>query len=567
MFVFLGRVPGLSSCDDSRTMPTHHYVNVFSVANRSAILGLMLMLMLVLLAACGGGGGGETQSTSGASNGASVVLESIAVTPTNPTLVFGQTLQLLVTGTYSDGTTRDISATAIWSSTAPSVTELSTSGLVSSAGIGTSQVFATSGTFQASTTVVVTAGTATESILHTFGPGETDGLAPDYLIQASDGNFYGTTLSGGNSCSGGSVGCGTFFEITPDGVETVLYLFGASPSDGWDPGGLIQASDGNFYGTSAEGGAYGAGTVFKLTPAGVETVLYSFGASPSDGAAPSGPLIQASDGDFYGTTASGGVNYCATIPGSSNNCGTAFKITPAGLETVVHSFGTSVSDGVEPLGSLIQASDGNFYGTTSGGGANTCSIPGEIIPGQTNNCGTVFKITAVGVETVLYSFGVSPSDGDAPLGPLIQASDGNFYGTTASGGGLPCLGANGCGGTVFGITPSGTESILYRFVSGPADQGSPAQFLIQASDGNFYGTTVDGGPYETQAGTAFQITPDGVETILYSFGASDSDGIRPVFVMQARDGNLYGVTDNGGGDRVVGGVTVQGGGTVFKLVP
>ena len=540
-------------------MPTDQCVNVFSLTNRTAILGLTLLL----LTACGGGG---SQSNSGSSNGGSVVLQAITVTPANPTLAFAKTLQFVATGTYSDGSTRDISSTATWGSSVPSVTQISASGLVSSAAIGTSTVVAQSGTVMGSTSVVVTGGTATESVLHTFfGSTASDGLQPGNLLQASDGNFYGIS-SGGNSCvaqtDGVPIGCGTVFKITPDGVETILYLFGASPSDGWWPSGLMQATDGNFYGTTNAGGAHDAGTFFKLTPAGVETVLYSFGASPSDGVTPSTPIL-ASDGNFYGTTASGGSNYCAQIPGSANNCGTVFKITPAGVETVLHSFGASASDGVEPMESVIQASDDNFYGTTSGGGANNCGL----IPGETNNCGTVFKITPAGLETVLYSFGASPADGIAPLGQLIQATDGNLYGTTPAGGGLPCSDPNSCGGTVFRITLSGVESIVYRFASSPADEGSPSQILFQASDGNFYGTTLDGGPYENPGGIAYQITPEGVETTLYSFGASESDGIRPAFLMQARDGNLYGVTDSGGGEQPLGGVTVVGGGTVFKLVP
>ena len=403
--------------------------------SRLATRATPVALMLLLLAACGGGGSG---SNSGPSNGGSLVLQTITITPTNPTLVYGSTLQLVATGTYSDGSTRDISSTATWSTTAPTVATVSPSGLVTSVTPGTSTVVAMSATIQGSTSVKATPGADGESILHAFfGPTASDGLQPNFLVQASDGNFYGTTLSGGaNTCLGGFVGCGSIFEITPDGVERVLYSFGASASDGWGPNGLVSASDGNLYGTTASGGVYGAGTMFRLTPEGTETVLYSFGASIADGATPQGQLILASDGNFYGTTASGGSNYCPQIPGNSNNCGTVFKITPAGIETILHSFGGSAADGVEPNGSVIQASDGNFYGTTSGGGANTCLGAGPV--GDTHNCGTVFKITPDGIETVFYSFGASDADGIDPLGQLIQASDGNLYGTTAAGGGLPC---------------------------------------------------------------------------------------------------------------------------------
>ncbi len=545
-------------------MQTDQSVNIFILAIRTTLPWLILLM----LPACGGGG---SESNNGASNGGSVVLQAITITPTNSTLVFGRTLQLVATGTYSDGTTRDISSSVTWASTKSSMIELSASGLVTAVTTGTSTVVAMSvtGTVQGSTTVVVIPGTATESILHAFfGPRASDGLQPSDLIQASDGNFYGTTMGGGNNtCSSvdGPVGCGTVFKLTPDGVETVLYSFGASASDAWWPISLMQSSDGNFYGTSISGGTNGVGTVFKLSLEGIETVLYSFGASPADGVTPQGKLILASDGNFYGTTASGGSNYCSEIPGNANNCGTVFKITPTGVETILHSFGASTSDGVEPLGSVIQSSDGNFYGTTSGGGANGClDISGN--PGI-HNCGTVFKLTPAGNETILYSFGASPADGYGPQGQLIQASDGNLYGTTAGGGGLPCLGANGCGGTVFQLTLNGNESVLYRFISGPADEGSPSPILLEGSDGNFYGTTVDGGPYNTPGGTVYRLTPNGVETILYSFAASESDGVRPVFLLQASDANFYGVTDTGGGVQVIGAATVDGGGTVFKLVP
>jgi uncharacterized repeat protein (TIGR03803 family) len=323
-------------------------------------------------------------------------------------------------------------------------------------------------------------------------------------------------------------------------------------SDGFRPNApLIQASDGNFYGTTAEGGTYGGGTVFKMTPGGVETVMYSFGASISDGVVPAA-LIQGQDGNFYGTTAQGGANYCAAIPGTGNNCGTVFKITPAGVETVLYSFGASAADGFEPFAPLVQASDGNFYGTTSSGGAY--------------GGGTVFRITPSGVETVLYSFGASPSNGSPPQGfipqgALIQASDGNLYGTTAEGGsvsGVYCQ--YGCG-TVFRISLDGVQSVLYSFAGYSASDGDgPAPFLIQGSDGNFYGTTRSGGAFGGDLnGTAFRITPAGVETVLYSFGPFDTNPSDPgAGVVQGSDGAFYGVTTDSAGPNA-------GSGTVFKL--
>lgn len=475
-------------------------------------------------------------------------------------MVFGQTLQLVATGTYTDGSTRDISSTVIWSSSTPQATNLGTSGLLTSTAIGTSSVTATSGSISGSTTVTIAAGTATETLLHTFGPGETDGLQPVAMIEANDGNFYGTAASGSpNSCFSTPTFCGALFKVTPTGVETIVYFFGASRIDGYWPNSLLQASDGNFYGTTSSGGANGGGTVFKITPGGAETVLYSFAATAADGYSPNS-LMQASDGNFYGTTASGGANYCAQIPGTAHNCGTVFMITSAGVETVLYSFGASVADGVEP-GSLMQANDGNFYGTTSGGGAYACGD----IPGATNNCGTVFKVTPAGAATVLWSFGGTTADGIAPQGKLIQATDGDLYGTTAGGGGLSCHDPNSCGGTLFRISLSGAESIVYQFSSNLADLGSPSWVLFQGRDGNFYGTTVDGGPYENPGGIAYRITPGGAETTLYSFGASATDGTRPFTLLQASDGNLYGTT-NSGGSALIGGVPVADAGTAFKLV-
>jgi uncharacterized repeat protein (TIGR03803 family) len=328
----------------------------------------------------------------------------------------------------------------------------------------------------------------------------------------------------------------------------VLYAFGASATDGFDPTApLIQVGDGSFYGTTSSGGVYGAGTVFKITPAGTETILYSFGASPADGAVPSA-LIQGKDGNFYGTTSSGGGNYCNVIPGSGNNCGTVFKITPGGVETVLYSFGASASDGVEPIAPLLQASDGNFYGTTSGGGVN--------------GLGTVFKITPAGMETVLYAFGANPINGAAPQGanpqgPLIQATDGNLYGTTVGGGNSNCL--YGCG-TVFKITVAGALTTLYSFTGIQGSDGDgPAPFLIQGSDGNFYGTSYSGGSYGGSLdGIAFQMTPNGTETVLYSFGPLDTNPSSPnAGVIQSRDGAFYGITAY----AKLG----SGAGTVFRL--
>jgi uncharacterized repeat protein (TIGR03803 family) len=209
---------------------------------------------------------------------------------------------------------------------------------------------------------------------------------------------------------------------------TNLHSFGSSPTDGQLPwAGLVQGSDGNFYGTTEGGGTTNNnGTVFRISPSGTYTNLYSFGTSPKDGAIPNAGLVQGSDGNFYGTTVIGG--------------GTVFRISPSGTYTSLYSFAGYPTDGQYPEAGLVQGSDGNFYGTTEGGG--------------TYSGGTVFRISPSGSETNLYSFGSYPTDGVAPFAGLVQGSDGNFYGTTYLGGSSAnCDG--GCG-TVFRINSSGT---------------------------------------------------------------------------------------------------------------
>jgi uncharacterized repeat protein (TIGR03803 family) len=233
----------------------------------------------------------------------------------------------------------------------------------------------------------------------------------------SAGDLYGTTDSGGGHDSDG-----TIFKISSSGTESVFYAFGAIANDGMQPeAGLITDNAGNFYGTSMSGGANGRGTVFKIA-SGTETILHSFGASATDGTQAESDLIMDSAGNLYGTTPGGG----------ANGDGTVYKISPSGTETILYSFGAIATDGQAPFRGLLMDSEGNLYGTTEGGGAHT-------------NSGTVFKISASGAETVVYSFGASATDGQYPTASLIMDSAGNLYGTTGSGG------TAGGGGTVFSI--------------------------------------------------------------------------------------------------------------------
>lgn len=378
-------------------------------------------------------------------------------------------------------------------------------------------------------TVVALGGSPfSDSILYSFtggtqgDPNSMDGGEPlAGMIQANDGNFYGTTSQGG----GGNYGIGTVFKMTPAGVVSVIHAFGATnkPDGTFPMAGLIQGVDGALYGTTWSGGAYAAGTVYKITIAGIETELYSFFGGP-DGANPTAGLVQGSDGNFYGTTPIGG----STTTGQGQ--GTVFMVTPAGVETVLYAFLGS-PDGANPYGGLVKGSDGNFYGTTASGGIY--------------NAGTVFRITPAGSETVLYSFSGSAGDGAQPMAGLAVGSDGNLYGTTKSGG--PFTPA---GGTVFKITPAGVETVLHFFsgnggIPGSVDGAGPIAALIQGSDSNFYGTCASGGESNTY-GVVFKITPSGLASVLHSF-LSPPDGAFPEgSLVQGSDGNFYGTTELGG---------------------
>jgi uncharacterized repeat protein (TIGR03803 family) len=309
-----------------------------------------------------------------------------------------------------------------------------------------------------------------------------DGESPlGALVQGSNGKFYGTALTGGS----GPDGCGTVFEITAVGEFTTLHIF--EGTDGCGPySGLVQAADGNFYGTTYVGGVNsgGGGTVFKITAAGEFTSLYSFCSLPNcaDGDFPLDSLVQGNDGNLYGTTAVGGDGSACSASLFPEGCGTVFKITPNGKLTTLYSFCSlpNCADGSGPEASLIQASNGNFYGTTPEGGAN-CSPYG---------CGTAFEITPAGKLTTLYSFCSLPNcaDGYPSYASLVQATDGNFYGTTSAGGvfGEGSIFEMTAAGTL-------TTLYSFECSNTCLDGASPNAGLLQATSGLFYGTTGYGG--------------------------------------------------------------------------
>jgi uncharacterized repeat protein (TIGR03803 family) len=289
------------------------------------------------------------------------------------------------------------------------------------------------------------------TVLHSFN-GSDGQLAESALVQGSDGNFYGTTAAGGDNHKG------TVFRIDATGNLTTLHSFSGFPSDGATPvAGLVQGSDGNFYGTTALGGMFYQGTLFRMTPAGAVTILHSFSGLLGDGSVPMAGLVQASDGSLYGTTALGGAHFKGTV----------FR-TALGIVVTLHSFSGSPDEGANPTANLVQGNDGNFYGTTVRGGAH--------------NLGTAFNISALGSFTMLHSFSGSPGEGASPVAGLVQGSDGNFYGTTSLGGAHYL-------GTVFNMTSAGSVTTLHSFSGSSGEGAGPLAGLVQGSDGNFYGTT------------------------------------------------------------------------------
>jgi uncharacterized repeat protein (TIGR03803 family) len=366
----------------------------------------------------------------------------------------------------------------------------------------------------------------TFTTLYLFGAG---GNPDAGLVQGTDGNLYGVTAGGPGKEDG------MIYKITPSGTFTTLHGGGGEYA-----GALVQGTDGNFYGTVLQGGTFNHGTVFKFTPGGMLTTLHNF--NFTDGSLPDGGLVEASDGNFYGTTAQGG----------TFNHGTVYKITSSGTLTTLYNFcsQSGCADGVGPGGPLVQGTDGNLYGTTGAGGTGPCS----------SGCGTIFKITTMGTLTTLHFFDLT--DGADPNGGLVQAIDGNFYGTTYNGG----TNNNNCGsgtcGTVFKMTPTGALTTLHSFDY--ADGANPEAAMIQANDANFYGTTGGGGSctnFGGGCGTIFAITSTGMLTTLHNF--DKTDGARPNALVQDTNGTFYGTTLDGG--RIVyhycGGTC----GTIFSL--
>ncbi|MBV8068141.1 MAG: hypothetical protein JO113_09185 [Candidatus Eremiobacteraeota bacterium] len=372
-----------------------------------------------------------------------------------------------------------------------------------------------------------------------YGFGGPDGAYPEARLFDVKGTLYGTTAEGGAHDRG------TVFSVTTTGTETVLHSFHANMGkDGRFPYAGLVGVNGTLYGTTVGGGANGAGTVFSITTAGKEKLLYSF-AGGSDGATPYANLINVG-GTLYGTTYYGG----------TYGNGTVYSITTGGTEKVLYSFGSASNDGANPKAGLIGV-NGTLYGTTFCGGAYASGLCYVTMKGTGRGIGgTVFSITTSGTERVLHSFG-NGTDGSLPAARLLVVG-GTLYGTTSAGG---AYGGGYGGGTVFSITTGGLETVLHNFGRG-TDGAHPFAGLINVGN-TLYGTTYSGGVkqgFDRHFGTVFSVTTGGAETVLHNFSGdfSGTDGANPMAGLIDVNGTLYGTTPLGGGHDL---------GTVFSISP
>jgi uncharacterized repeat protein (TIGR03803 family) len=304
-----------------------------------------------------------------------------------------------------------------------------------------------------------------ETMLYSFTGGSDGNFPVSTLARDSAGNLYGTTAQGG------SVGAGVVFKVDPSGNETVLHSF-TGGSDGTDPsGGVLLDAAGNLYGTTSQGGTYNCGILFKLTPAGTETILHTFTGTPTDGKYPSytNPITDG-QGSLYGVTEEGG----------RFGQGIVYQVK-AGKFSILHSFAGGTIDGCNVLGIPFRDKSGNIYGTTSSCGAS--------------NLGTVWKLTAGGTETVLHSFAGGTADGEYPLAGVVADALGNLYGSTETGGSANL-------GTVYRVNQNGQFTLLHSF-TGPTDGKFPyGGFVLQ--NGALYGTAQNGG--SIGYGTVWKLT-------------------------------------------------------------
>jgi uncharacterized repeat protein (TIGR03803 family) len=359
-------------------------------------------------------------------------------------------------------------------------------------------------------TLLATASAQTYQVL--FDADRTTGTnSQDFkFTQARDGSLYVTANQGG--ITGGSClfGCGQILAMTPGGVVTPIHSFDIVAEGAFPRGGLTLATDGNLYGVLSQGGTTSFGSVFKMTTAGVTTILHAF--SSAEGTA-TYPPIQATDGNFYGTTSGGSF------------VGVLYKLTAAGKFTVLHNFNRFVEG--DGGGAVVQGADGKLY---------TAAAEGAV------GLGTVLQFTTAGAVKILHNFPIDRSEGSGIFTP-VQAPDGNFYGVCNQGGAQSA-------GTIWKISPGGVFKLLYSF-NGTTDGQYAADALSLGTDGKLYGLTefqgVNGGP--GSGGTIFQVTTAGVFKALFGFtlGNSASGQFPNTRLTQHTDGLFYGITANGGG--------------------
>jgi uncharacterized repeat protein (TIGR03803 family) len=341
--------------------------------------------------------------------------------------------------------------------------------------------------------------------MHDFN--NSDGCCANYpstLVQGQDGNIYGATTTGGK------LGGGNIFRMTPSGTFTDIYDFDGTHGE-FPQGGISLGFDGNFYGTAYFGGTGTAGVIFKLTPSGTYSVLYNF-TNGSDGGYPRTPPVQAPDGNLYGVT------------GSSSPNQVLYKITPSGTFTVM---ATVASQSYSPL---LVGTDGNLYGMTEYGG--------------TYNRGTAFQYSLAKKKLkIIHNFNPTP-EGGAPFGPLLQGVDGKLYGTTSGGG-------SGSGGTLFQMSTAGKIVVLVNFsTTNEANGATPFSGVVQGSDGFLYGVASVGGA--NGLGTLFKVSTTGANfTVLHSFATADGDTPLSTPLLHT-NGKIYGLTSHGGSHTVYG---------------
>ncbi|MGH9500581.1 MAG: choice-of-anchor tandem repeat GloVer-containing protein [Terriglobales bacterium] len=379
----------------------------------------------------------------------------------------------------------------------------------------------------------------TFTLVHSFQGPPDGGIPIGTLIGDNAGNIYGTTEGGGGSqCLSGFIyGCGTIFKVDPSGQETILHSFTDQP-DGANPvAGLTIGPRATAVGTTSAGGANGFGSIYSINAAGL-VILYSFTGGP-DGASPVAPLLRDAANNLYGTSLQRGGFSCG------EGCGTVFKLSSKDQESVLYGFSGVGGDGASPYAGLIRDSSGNLYGTTVAGG---------------DGFGTVFEVNPQGIETVLYSFKGGRDGGSPWAGLLLDASHRVLYGTTS-------LGGDFNQGTVFKITGLGKETVIYSFRGSPDGANPGYGTLLPDAAGNLYGTTAAGGNqngncFDSSCGTVFKLShhPNGTwtETVLYSFtGGNDGDSPQGG-LFRDPSGALWGTASSGG---------AFGAGTIFKIAP